>query len=97
MHIQMVIFTCEWMKWKDNWGNLINVWNDTCFLTINFCHKFPLSSKPFIFPSQTIQVFSSNDIKKPSWKIVLWKEIRSSKEVVDTQNVFITTTMEKCS
>lgn len=94
IHTPMVIFRCEWIKWEDNWGNLTYVWNDVGFLTINFCHKFPLLSKPLIFPCQAIQVFFSNDIKKPSWKIVLWKKTRSSREVVDKQNVFIMTTME---
>jgi hypothetical protein len=34
------------------------------------------------------------DIKKPSWNVVLWKEVRSRKEVANIENVFITTTME---
>jgi hypothetical protein len=56
MHTPMVIFRCEWIKWEDNWRNLTYVWNDVGILTINFCYKFPLSSKPFIFPCQAIQV-----------------------------------------
>jgi hypothetical protein len=37
---------------------------------------------------------NSDDIKKPGWKVVLQKEIRSRREEVDIENVFITTTME---
>jgi hypothetical protein len=33
-------------------------------------------------------------LKKPRWKVVLRKEAHSRKEVVDLENVFITTTME---
>jgi hypothetical protein len=52
--------------------------------------------EPFIFPSQETWVFISNDIKKPSWKVVLWKKARSRREVVDIEDVFITTNMETC-
>jgi hypothetical protein len=30
--------------------------------------------EPFIFPSQVTQVFFSDDLKKPSWKVILKKE-----------------------
>jgi hypothetical protein len=49
---------------------------------------------PFIFLSQAIQVFFSDVPNKPGWKVVLRKEARSKCEVVDTTDVFITTTSE---
>jgi hypothetical protein len=49
---------------------------------------------PFIFPTQATQVFFSDDQKKPGWKVVLRKEARSKCEVVNTTDVFITTTSE---
>jgi len=53
-------------------------------------------SKPFIFPSQETQVFFLDDIKKPSWKVVLWKEVLSCREVANIEDMFITTTIETC-
>jgi hypothetical protein len=93
VHTHVIIFRCEWIKRKDNRGNLTYVRDDISFLTINFCHKLPLMSEPFIFPSQETRVFFSNDIKKSSWKVVLWTKGRSTRKVADIEDVFITTTM----
>jgi len=49
----------------------------------------PLSSELFIFPCQATQVFFSHDIKKPGWKVVLWKKVRSKREVANIENVTI--------
>jgi hypothetical protein len=49
---------------------------------------------PFIFLSQAIQVFFFGLPNKPGWKVVLRKEARSKREVVDTSDAFITTTSE---
>jgi hypothetical protein len=49
---------------------------------------------PFIFPTQATQVFFSDDQKKPGWKVVLRKEARSKRKVVDTADIFITITSE---
>ncbi len=68
--------------------------NDVGFLTVNFQHKLLMTSEPFIFPSQVIQVFFSNNLKKLGWKVVLWKEAHSRREVAELEDVFITTTME---
>lgn len=81
MQTPIVIFRCEWMKWKDNRGNPTYVRYDVGFLTINFRHKLLMTSKPFIFPSQVTQVFFSNDLRKPRWKVVLQKEVHSKREV----------------
>jgi len=93
-HTLIIIFRCEWIKQKYNRGNPTYVRDDVGFFTINFCHKLPLSYEPFIFPCQTTQVFFSDDIKKPGWKVVLRLEACSKKEVANIENVFITTTME---
>ena len=52
---------------------------------------------PFIFPTQATQVFFSDDQKKLGWKVVLRKEACSKCEVVNTADVFITTTLEASS
>lgn len=44
--------------------------------------------------SQATQVFFAYAVNKPGWKVVLYKEAQSRMEVVDTPNVFITTTLE---
>lgn len=94
MHTPVIIFRCEWIKREDNRNNPTFVWDDIGFLTINFCHKLPLMSKPFIFPSQETRVFLSDDIRKPSWKVVLWKKVRTRRKVANIEDMFITTTME---
>jgi hypothetical protein len=48
----------------------------------------------FIFPSQMMQLFFSKNLKKPGWKVVLWKEVGSRREVEDVEDVFITTIVE---
>jgi hypothetical protein len=94
VHTLVIIFRCKWIKREDNRGNTTYVRDDIGFLTINFCHKLPLMFKPFIFPSQETRVFFSDDIKMPSWKVGLWKKVRSRRKVADIEDVFITTTME---
>ena len=51
-------------------------------------------AKPFIFLSQVTQVFFSDIINKPGWKVVLRKEARSRREVVETTDAFISTIVE---
>jgi hypothetical protein len=49
-------------------------------------------SDPFIFANQATQVSFSNVSKKLGWKVVLRKEARTKKEVVNTADAFINTT-----
>jgi hypothetical protein len=51
-------------------------------------------SDPFIFPNQATQVLFSNDPEKAGWKVVLRKEPHARREVVDTLDVFIITSVE---
>jgi archaeosine-15-forming tRNA-guanine transglycosylase len=90
----IILFRCEWMKRQDNRGNPTYIRDDAGFLVVNFRHKLARASDAFIFPSQATQVFFSEDVKKPGWKVVLWKEARPMREVIDTADVFITTTVE---
>ena len=90
----VILFRCEWLKIEDNRGNPTYVWDDAGFMVVNSRHKLPKMSEPFIFPSQATQVFFSNDVKKPGWKVVLRKEARSRREEQDTSDVFITTSVE---
>ena len=94
LHMLIVLFRCEWMKWHDNRGNAAYVRDDDGFLLVNFRHKLPCMSEPFIFPSQATQVFFSDVPTKPGWKVVLQKEARAKREVLDTSDVFISTTVE---
>jgi hypothetical protein len=94
LHTPVILMKCEWMKRFDNWGNHTYKRDEAGFLVVNFCQKLPRTANPFIFPSQATQVFFSNVPNKPSWKVVLRKEVCSKREVVDTMDVFITTTLE---
>jgi hypothetical protein len=90
----IILFRCEWMKRRDNRDNPTYIKDDAGFLVVNFRHKLPKTSDPFIFPSQATQVFFSDEVKKPRWKVVLRKEARSRREVIETPDLFITTTVE---
>jgi hypothetical protein len=94
LHIHVNLMKCEWMKRADNRGNNTYAQDEAGFLLVNFRHKLPRMADPFIFPTQATQVFFSNDQKKPGWKVVLRKEARSKRKVVDIVDVFITTTSE---
>jgi hypothetical protein len=90
----ILLFRCKWIKSEDNRGNATYISDDAGFLVVNFRYKLPRTCDPLIFPSQTIQVFFSNDVRKPGWKVVLRKEAQSRREVLDTSDIFITTTIE---
>ena len=90
----VILFRCEWLKREDNRGNPTYVRDDAGFMVVNSRHKLPKMSEPFIFPSQATQVFFSNDVRKPGWKVVLRKEARSRREEQDTSDIFITTSLE---
>ena len=94
LHTPIILLRCEWMKRDDNRGNPTYVRDDVGFMVVNFRHKLPKMSEPFIFPSQATQVFWSDEVDKPGWKVVLLKEARSKREEQGTTNVFITTTAE---
>jgi hypothetical protein len=94
LHTHVNLMKCEWVKRADNRGNNTYAQDEVGFLLVNFRHKLPRMADPFIFPTQATQVFFSDDQKKPGWKVVLRKEARSKREVVDTTDVFITTTSE---
>lgn len=96
LHVLVVLLCCEWMKTSDNRGNPTYVRDDAGFLVVNFRHILPRMAEPFIFSCQATQVFFSDVVEKPGWKVVLRKEARSRREVVEPPDVFITTTVE-CS
>jgi hypothetical protein len=91
----IIIFWCVWMKWKDNWGNPTYVRDDVGFLTINFWHRLLMTFEPFIFPSQVMQIFFFDDLKKLGWKVILREEAHSKKEVANLEDVFISTIVEQ--
>ncbi len=90
----VILLRCEWVKPFDNRGNPTYIRDDDGFLVVNFRHKLPRLSEPFIFPSQATQVFFSDVIERPGWKVVLRKEARAKREVVDTADAFISTTVD---
>jgi hypothetical protein len=94
LHTHIILLRCEWVKTYDNRGNPTYVRDDSGFLQVNFRHKLPRMVDPFIFPIQATQVFFFDVQKKPGWKVVLCKEARARREVVETTNAFISTTTE---
>jgi len=96
MHAPVVLVRCEWLKRQDNRGNLTYTRDEAGLLLVNFQHKLPRIVEPFIFSSQATQVFFSNVLEKQGQKVILHKEARSRREVLDTLDAFITTTT-KCS
>jgi hypothetical protein len=90
----VILLRCEWIKQFDNRGNPTYVRDEAGFMVVNFRHKVPQMLDPFIFPSQATQVFWSDEVRKPGWKVVLAKEARSQIHEQSTQDVFMTTTEE---
>lgn len=94
LHSQIILLRCEWVKTEDNRGNPTYTRDDSGFLVVNFRHKLPRMAEPFIFPSQATQVFFSDVVGRPGWKVVLHKEARARREIVNTTDAFISTTVE---
>jgi hypothetical protein len=90
----VILLRCEWVRRHDNRGNPTYIRDEAGFLFVNFRHKMPKLAEPFIFPSQATQVFYSDDMRKEGWKVVLRSDARARREVADTSDVFITTTVE---
>lgn len=91
---QIILLRCEWIKPQDLRGNATYTRDEAGFLVVNFRHKLPRMVDPFIFPSQATQVFFSDIVDKPGWKVVLRKEARARREFVDKADAFISTTVE---
>ena len=86
----IIVFRCEWMKQRDNWGNPCYIKDDAGFMVVNFCHKIPKMSDTFIFYSQATQVFWSTEAGRLGWRVVLAKEARARRHEQCTTDVFIT-------
>ena len=91
---KIILLRCEWMKSQDNRGNPTYTKDESGFLVVNFRHKLSRMADPFIFPSQATQVFFSDGIGRPGWKVMLHKQARARHEVVETTDAFISTTVE---
>lgn len=91
---KIILLRCEWVKRQDSRGNPTYTKDESGFLVVNFRHKLPRLAEPFIFPSQATQVFFSDVPERPGWKVVLRKEARARREVVDSGDAFISTTVE---
>jgi hypothetical protein len=90
----VILLRCEWMKQFDNRGNPTYVRDEAEFMVVNFRHMVPQMLDPFIFPSQAIQVFWSDEVRKLGWKVDLANEARSQRHEQSTQYVFMITTEE---
>ena len=90
----IILLQCKWMKPHDNFGNATYTCDDSGFLVVNFRHKLPRLADPFIFPSQATQVFFFGVVEKPGWKVVLRKEARAKREVLESTDPFISTTVK---
>ena len=91
---EIILMRCEWVKPYDNLGNPTYTQDDSGFLVVKFRHKLPRLAEPFIFPNQATQVFFSDVVERPGWKVVLHKDARSKREVLETADAFISTTVE---
>ena len=90
----IIMMRCDWVKAHDSRGNPTYMRDEAGFLLVNFRHTQPCMLDPFIFPSQATQVFFSDVAGRPSWRVVLRKEARARREVVDTVDAFISTRVE---
>jgi hypothetical protein len=93
----IVLLKCQWAKQRDSRGNPTYTRDDAGFLIVNVRHNLPRLSDPFMFVSQTTQVFYSDVPSKPGWKVVLRKdskEARARREVLENADVFIMTSVE---
>jgi hypothetical protein len=94
LHTPIILLRYEWMKRQDNRGNPTYTRDDTGFLVVNFHHKLLRTSEPFIFSSQATQVFFLDVPQRPGWKVVLRKDARARREVLDTTDAFISTIVQ---
>lgn len=91
---RIILLRCDWVKTQDTRGNPTYTRDESGFLLVNFRHTQNRLLEPFIFPSQATQVFFSDVEGRPGWKVVLQKEARARREVVDTVDAFISTRVE---
>jgi hypothetical protein len=64
LHTPVILLQCEWMKRPNNSSNLTYTCDEAGFLLVNFRHKLPQMSEPFIFASQATQVLFFKCIQK---------------------------------
>ncbi len=51
IHTLVILFRCEWIKFKDNRSNDTYIKDDAGFVAVNFKRKLLMLQEPFIFPS----------------------------------------------
>ena len=89
----VVIFVCEWVK-ANYAGSNATVRKDRIGFTVaNFNRMVPYGKESFAFPIQVQQVFFSDDIRCPGWKVVCRTEVRGRRidrhaGGVDTDGLF---------
>jgi hypothetical protein len=77
--IPVVLFKCDWVKNEvDRRGHPTYKRDEDGFLLANFN-----DDEPFVFPAQMQQVFYSEELNQPWWKVVLHKEPRSRRVVTE--------------
>jgi hypothetical protein len=72
----IVLMQCEWVQnGIETRGNLTYQRDEAEFLLANFRYIMVDHEEPFIFPSQTQEVFFVDDDQNPQWKIMMRKEV----------------------
>jgi hypothetical protein len=87
LHTPVILLQCEWMKRPNNSSNLTYTCDEAGFLLVNFRHKLPQMSEPFIFASQATQVLFFKCIQKAKVEGGFAKR-------VDIADAFISTTRQ---
>lgn len=81
--VQAIVFLCNWVKAISNGTGPTMKKDEYGFTLINFTRLIPVSAQSFVFPIQVQQVFFSDIIEEPGWKVVLRKEVRARRNAMD--------------
>jgi hypothetical protein len=80
----VVLFKCYWVTHGfDRWENPTYRGDEDGFLLANFHNLKAKVIEPFVFPSQVQQIFYVDEPNTSWWKVVLHKEARSKRIIVE--------------
>lgn len=94
----IIILSYKWKKHTDSHNNSTYVRDDDGIIVVNFKHNVPKAVDPYAFSSQCTQVFFFDDdlhLKGSQWKVVLRKEARSRRKVMEDDDILITTNVHR--
>ncbi len=82
--VNLYMYRCDWVKNEvDRQGRPTYKRDEDGFLLANFNALKANDDEPFVFPAQVQQVFYSEELNQPWWKVVLQKEPRSKRVVTE--------------